>query len=78
MKMVVGLWTWSGDLKRAKERVACEESVNLVTTLAQALDDIEQLTHSVVVQQQETTRNDDRATAAAATSAKAASPAPAK
>ena len=65
-KMVVGLWTWSGDLKKAKERVACESSVNLVTTIAQALDEIEQLTQAVVVQQQETTRTDDKAAAAAA------------
>jgi hypothetical protein len=81
MKMVVGLWGWSGDLKRAKDRVACEGSVNLVTTLAQALDEIEQVTHAVVVQQQEMARNGGGAGADGKTKTAAASastPAPAK
>jgi predicted PurR-regulated permease PerM len=70
LRMVVGLWTWSGDLKKAKTRVACEESVNLVTTIAQALDEIEQLTQSAVVQQQETTRSEDKAAATGAARAR--------
>jgi hypothetical protein len=43
LKMVVGLWTVKGDLKRAKERITCDESALLVTTLSSALDQIEQL-----------------------------------
>jgi predicted PurR-regulated permease PerM len=77
MNMVVGLWSWSGDLKKAKDRVACEGSVHLVTTIAAGLDEIEQLTHGAVVQQQEKTRTDDKAEAAVAASV-AASAAPAK
>ncbi|MEA2734066.1 MAG: hypothetical protein QOE14_517 [Humisphaera sp.] len=79
LKMVVGLWGWSGDLKRAKERVACEGSVSVLTRIAQAMDQIEQLTQTVVVQQQETQRTDDKAAVVAAnTAAAAATPAPAK
>ena len=55
LKMVVGLWAWPGDLRKAKGRVACESSVNLVTTIAQAVDEVEQLTQAAVVQQQEAT-----------------------
>ena len=76
MKMVVGLWSWGGDLKRAKDRVTCEDSVTVVTTLAQAVDQIEQLTHAVVVQQQEKQRTDDKTAARAP--APAPAPAPAK
>ena len=74
MKMVVGLWTWSGELKRAKDRVACEGSVNLVTTLAQAMDEIEQLTQAVVTQQQETRNGNGKS----ATTPSTPLPAPAK
>ena len=73
LKMVVGLWSWRGDLKRAKDRVACEGSVHVVTTLAHAMDQIEQLTQAAVVQQQqETTRSQpvDDATRGAASPAK--------
>jgi len=74
MNMVVGLWSWSGDLKKAKERVACEGTVQLVTRITGALEEIEQATHAVVVQQQqETARNGDDTP----TVAKTASPAPA-
>ena len=55
LNMVVGLWAWPGDLRKAKDRVACESSVNLVTTIRQAVDELEQLTQRVVVQQQEST-----------------------
>jgi hypothetical protein len=63
MNMVVGLWSWSGDLKKAKERVACEGTVQLVTTITQAMTEIEQLTQAVVVQQQETTPSSAKADA---------------
>jgi hypothetical protein len=55
LKMVVGLWAWPGDLRKAKDRVACESSVNLVITIAGAVDEVEQLTKAAVVQQHEAT-----------------------
>ena len=78
MKMVVGLWTWSGDLKRATDRVACEGSVNLVTTLAQAMDAIEQATQAVVAQQLETRNGNAKSAPTSPASTAASTPAPAK
>lgn len=43
--MLVGLWTVTGDLKRARERLTCVASVQVVTTLPDALEQIRQLTH---------------------------------
>jgi predicted PurR-regulated permease PerM len=40
--MVVGLWSYKGDMDKAKDRVTCQENVLLATTLAGALDHIEQ------------------------------------
>ena len=75
LKMVVGLWAWPGDLRKAKDRVACESSVNLVTTIAQAVDDLEQLTKAVVVQQQEATTRTNGETSPVATSPAVTKPA---
>jgi len=47
MNTVVGLWLAKGDLKRAGHRIACAETVPLVTTLAQAQDQIDQMAHIV-------------------------------
>jgi predicted PurR-regulated permease PerM/methylmalonyl-CoA mutase cobalamin-binding subunit len=44
--MLVGLWTVTGDLKRAKERLTCVASVQVVTTLVDAVEQIRQLTHT--------------------------------
>jgi hypothetical protein len=76
--MVVGLWTWSGDLKRATDRVACEGSVNLVTTLAQAMDAIEQATQAVVAQQLETRNGNAKSAPTSPASSAASTSAPAK
>src|SRR3712207_7794462 len=43
INMVVGLWVAKGDLKKAKERIACSGTVPVVTTLGQALDQVAQL-----------------------------------
>ena len=51
--MVIGLWTWQGDLPRAQQRIACEGSAPLVTKLADAMNQLEQLTHHIVVQIQQ-------------------------
>ncbi len=53
MKMVVGLWSFKGDLNRAKERITCEGAVQIVTRLAAAIDQVEQLSKATVVQQLE-------------------------
>jgi hypothetical protein len=64
LQMVVGLWAWKGDLKRAKQRITCEDQTRIVTTLAAALDEIEQLAKPVVVQQMESKSNGKEAAAA--------------
>ncbi|HET6252163.1 MAG TPA: AI-2E family transporter [Tepidisphaeraceae bacterium] len=47
--LLVGLWTMKGDLTKAKARIACSQSVRLITTLRQAHDQIEQLAHPLVI-----------------------------
>jgi predicted PurR-regulated permease PerM len=43
MGMVVGLWTARGDIRRAKERIACAESVTVVANIADAVDRLRQM-----------------------------------
>ncbi len=43
LSMVVGLWTFKGDVDRARERIACSSSVRLLTTLTDAQRQIEEL-----------------------------------
>jgi predicted PurR-regulated permease PerM len=62
IQMVVGLWTVKGDLKRAKERITCAESVQLATTLSAAMDQVEQLTKPEVVRQIEAARSGEKVT----------------
>jgi predicted PurR-regulated permease PerM len=47
-QMVVGLWSYKGDIRRAKDRIACAESVQLCTTLRDALDEIQQLATPII------------------------------
>jgi predicted PurR-regulated permease PerM len=42
MKMIVGLWTFKGDLTKAKDRITCVANVPLVTSLTAAIDEIHQ------------------------------------
>ena len=49
INMVIGLWTMKGDLKKAKERVTCIESVQVTTTFKHALEHIGQLAQPVIV-----------------------------
>ncbi|MEO6434381.1 MAG: AI-2E family transporter [Tepidisphaeraceae bacterium] len=58
LKMVVGLWTIKGDLARARERISCSDSVQLVTTLAGALDQIVEQTKANVVKQREAAKTE--------------------
>jgi hypothetical protein len=53
LKMVVGLWTMKGDLKKASDRVTCEGSVLVTSTFAQALDQIAQLAQPVYLAAQQ-------------------------
>ena len=49
VNMVVGLWTMKGDLKKAKERVTCIDTVQVSTTFAHALEQVAQLAQPVIV-----------------------------
>ena len=51
LAMVVGLWTAKGELKRAKDRITCVAHVQLVTALAEAIDQIDQMAKQITVQQ---------------------------
>jgi predicted PurR-regulated permease PerM len=46
--VVVGLWTLKGDLSKAKERLACRTGVQVVATLADAQEQLDQLTQSLL------------------------------
>ena len=47
--MVVGLWTAKGDLTAAKDRITCGGNVQLVTKFADTMEQIQQLTHPVLI-----------------------------
>ena len=49
VNMVVGLWTMKGDLKKAKDRVTCAGSVQVVSTFTAALEHVGQLAQPVIV-----------------------------
>jgi predicted PurR-regulated permease PerM len=49
LSMVVGLWTTKVDLKKAKDRVACSETVQMAAKLRQAMEQIGQLVQPVIV-----------------------------
>jgi predicted PurR-regulated permease PerM/methanogenic corrinoid protein MtbC1 len=49
IRMIVGVWHARADPQRIKQRIACEESVHVVTSLAQAQEQIDQLAQSPAV-----------------------------
>jgi hypothetical protein len=49
IRMIVGVWHARADPGRIKQRIACEESVHVVTLLAQAQEQIDQLAQSPAV-----------------------------
>jgi hypothetical protein len=49
--MVVGLWTLKGNLQRAKDRLTCVATVQVTTTLTEAIDQIEQMSKHLTLQQ---------------------------
>ena len=46
--LIVGLWTFKADLDRARKRISHEESVKLVTRLADAQHEIDQLAQQII------------------------------
>ena len=61
LNMVVGLWTSAVDLKKAKDRITCEQAVQLTTTLAGALEQIHQMVQPVIVAETATGTDGGRA-----------------
>lgn len=49
--LIVGVWHAKTDPDRIKQRIACEDSVHLVTLLAQAQDQIDQLAQSPAIRE---------------------------
>ncbi len=47
-RMVVGLWNFKGNVEKARDRITCVGSVQLVTTLAEMQDQIDQLSQHIV------------------------------
>lgn len=41
--MIVGLWRYKGDMRKASDRIACENQVRMITTLKDALHEMQQL-----------------------------------
>ena len=49
INMVVGLWTVKADLKKARERVTCDDKCQVASTMAHALDLVHQMVQPVIV-----------------------------
>jgi predicted PurR-regulated permease PerM len=50
LSLIVGLWTYKTDLDRARRRIARDDSVKIVTTLADAQEQIDQRAQHVTLQ----------------------------
>ncbi len=53
MQMLVGLWNHSGNMECARQRIACAMEVRLVTSLADAMDQIEQMGRPLILRSSE-------------------------
>jgi hypothetical protein len=51
LNMIVGLWTMKGNLQKAKDRITCVATVQVLTTLSEAIDQIEQMAKPLLVTQ---------------------------
>ncbi len=51
LEMVVGLWTSRADLKKAKVRMGCGESIRIVNTLDGALAELQQLLQPILLRE---------------------------
>jgi hypothetical protein len=47
-KLAVGLWSYGGDVGRARQRITCGASVALVVTLTQMQEQIDQMAHAAI------------------------------
>lgn len=50
LRMVVGLWTSKGEVQHMKDRIACEASVEVVTSFKKALREIHQLVQPLLIE----------------------------
>jgi predicted PurR-regulated permease PerM len=56
--MVVGLWGLPGDLKRAKERIACVHEVQMASQFRQAIDQVHQMVQPKLLQRDNANETD--------------------
>lgn len=54
LEMVVGLWSFKGNLDRARERITCARDVSVYTTLTEAMDQLHQLAQPILLRMQRT------------------------
>jgi len=53
IETVVGLWTWKGDMEKAKDRVACARSVRMAGSLCEAMEAIHQAVQPILMKRTE-------------------------
>jgi predicted PurR-regulated permease PerM len=54
MGMIVGLWSFRGDLKKATDRITCVGSVSVITTLREAMDQMHQQIQPLLIRNETT------------------------
>lgn len=69
IKLVVGLWTAKGDLSVAKKRMTCRQQDTVVATFSDAIKQVEQLAHPVVLDKENAEQATPEARGAAAQAA---------
>ena len=52
--MIVGLWSFRGDLKKATDRITCVGTVSVMTTLKEAMDQIHQQVQPLLIRSEAT------------------------
>ncbi len=54
ISMIVGLWSYRGDLKKATDRITCVGTVSVMTTLKEAMDQIQQQVQPLLLRSEST------------------------
>jgi hypothetical protein len=54
ISMIVGLWSFKGDLKKATDRITCVGTVSVMTTLSEAMDQIHQQVQPMLIRNEAT------------------------
>jgi hypothetical protein len=54
ISMIVGLWSFRGDLKKATDRITCVGTVSVMTTLKEAMDQIHQQAQPLLIRNENT------------------------